>query len=92
MSEAARSKGAIRTWTRDCACGFSDRVRGLGASNLDGIEPEHQMAMFEVDNLALRPRDVGDSRGAMLTAYLEATDCPGVGQTVTFFGRSWQDV
>jgi hypothetical protein len=92
MSEAESSDAAIRTWTRDRACVFSDRARELGASDLDGVEPEDRMAIVEVDNVALAPRDVGDLRGEMITGYLEATDRDGVGQAVTFFDRSWQNV
>jgi hypothetical protein len=74
---------------RDAAFVFSGRVQALGASNLDGVEPEDRMATVEVEEVALAPPDLGDLRGRTVTIYLETTEGLEAGQQATFFARSW---
>jgi hypothetical protein len=89
VSETPFSDERLETWTRECAFVITGRVQGLGASNLDGVEPEDRMATVEVEDVALAPRDLGDLRGQTITVYLETTDGLEVGQQITFFGSSW---
>ncbi len=79
----------LQAWTRDAAFVFSGRVQALGASNLDGVEPEDRMATVQVEDVALAPRHLGDLTGRTVTVYLETTEGLDVGQQATFFARSW---
>jgi hypothetical protein len=80
---------ALRAWSRDAAFVFSGRVTALGASNLDGVEPEDRMATVEVEEVALAPRELGELRGQTVTVYLDTTEGLEAGQQATFFAQSW---
>jgi len=89
VSETPLPNEALEAWTRDCAFVISGRVQALGASNLDGVEPEDRMVTVEVEDVALAPRSLGDLRGQTITVYVESTEGLEEGQQLTFFGRSW---
>jgi hypothetical protein len=78
----------LRTWLREASFVFSGRVREVGASNLDGVEPDDSMATVEVDAVALAPNDVGDLRGQTITVVAQKEGLEP-NQQLTFFARSW---
>jgi hypothetical protein len=89
MDQSDFADEVLRGWTRDAAFVFSGRVQALGASNLDGVEPDERMATVQVEEVALAPRDLGDLRGRTVTIYLETTEGLEAGQQATFFAQGW---
>jgi hypothetical protein len=89
MDHTFLSDETLQAWTKEAAFVFSGRVQALGASNLDGVEPEDRMATVQIEDVALAPRDLGDLRGRTVTVYLETTEGLEAGQQATFFARGW---
>ena len=80
---------ALEEWVGQASFVFRGRIKALGQSNLDGVEPEERMALVEVEEVVIAPRGLGDLEGSTVTVYLQSTEGNRPDQTATFFASSW---
>jgi hypothetical protein len=83
------SSDALEKWVGQASFVFRGRIKALGQSNLDGVEPDERMALVEVEEVVIAPRGLGDLEGNTVTVYLQSTQGIRPGQKATFFATSW---
>jgi hypothetical protein len=84
-----QNNSALGNWEERASFAFRGRVKALGQSNLDGVEPDERMATVGVEEVVIAPRDVGDLTGKTITVYLQSTQGIEADQEAMFFATNW---
>ena len=89
MNAKKLSAEALSDLSRRASFVFRGRVKAVGKSNLDGVEPDDRMAMVRVDDVVVAPPILGDLTGRTITVYLESAKGVRANDQATFFATSW---
>jgi hypothetical protein len=83
------SEKALSDLSRRASFVFRGRVKAVGKSNLDGVEPDERMAIVQVGEVVVSPPVLGDLTGKNVTVYLESAKDVKANDEATFFATSW---
>lgn len=89
MNAKRLSAQALSDLSRRAAFVFGGRVRAVGKSNLDGVEPDERMALVQIDEVVVSPSLLGDLKGKTVTVYLTSAQGVRANDRATFFATSW---
>ena len=89
MGKQNASARMLNRWIKEAPFVFQGTVKAIGASNLQGVEPDENMITMIVDEVIMAPRELGDLRGKVVTVYVQSINGLKKGDRITLFARSW---